>query len=113
MGLAKQKLSRILTSILLFGVGVFAFQSVVFAATGINKQVNFQGKVTNTDGTNVTSGSYTFLFCIYTTGTPTTACTAGANNDAIWKESKSLTVTDGVFQTNLGDATSLPGSVDF
>ena len=59
------------------------------------------------------TASYNFLFCIYTTATPATACTTGANNDAIWRESKSLTVTDGIFQTNLGDTTGLPGSVDF
>ncbi len=83
------------------------------AATGINEQINFQGKVVNTDGTNVSTGSYAFLFCIYTTASPTTACTSGADNDAIWRESKSITVTDGIFQTNLGDTTTLPGSVDF
>jgi len=94
-------------------MGVFSFFSSAEAATGINKQVNFQGKVVNTDGTNVTNGSYTFLFCLYTTGSPVTACTSGADNDAVWRESKSVTVTDGVFQTSLGDTTTLPGSVDF
>lgn len=94
-------------------MGVFSFFSSAEAATGINKQVNFQGKVVNTDGTNVTNGSYTFLFCLYTTGNPSTACTSGADNDAVWRESKSVTVTDGVFQTGLGDTTTLPGSVDF
>ena len=83
------------------------------AATGILKQINFQGKVVNTNGTNVTNASYNFLFCLYTVASPATPCTAGANNDAVWRESKSLTVTDGVFQTLLGDTTALPGSVDF
>lgn len=83
------------------------------AAIGINRQINFQGKVVNTDGTNVATASYTFLFCIYTTASPTTACTAVADNDAVWRESKSVTVTDGIFQTNLGDTTVLPGAVDF
>lgn len=93
--------------------GSVAFSSPAEAAAGINKQINFQGKVVNTDGTNVTNGSYNFLLCLYTTASPATACTAGANNDAVWRESKSLTVTDGVFQTPLGDTTALPGSVDF
>src|SRR4051812_8094288 len=66
--------------------------------------INFQGKVVNGSGaanpsTNVTDGSYTFRFCLYTTTSPATPCTGGANNDAVWKESKSLTVTNGVFQT--------------
>lgn len=93
--------------------GSVAFAPSAEAAAGINKQINFQGKVVNTDGTNVTNGSYNFLLCLYTTASPATACTAGANNDAVWRESKSLTVTDGVFQTGLGDTTALPGSVDF
>ncbi|MFZ2300168.1 MAG: hypothetical protein WAW00_03475, partial [Candidatus Moraniibacteriota bacterium] len=92
---------------------LFYVAGTVQAATGINEQINFQGKVVNTDGTNVSTASYTFLFCIYTTASPTTACTSGADNDAIWRESKSITVTDGIFQTNLGDTTTLPGAVDF
>lgn len=102
--------SFLLASVIL--AGFFSYSSVN-AATGINKQVSFQGKVVNNDGTNTTNGSYTFLFCIYTTASPATPCTTGANNDAVWRESKSLTVTDGIFQTNLGDTTTLPGSVDF
>ncbi|MDR3559358.1 MAG: hypothetical protein P4L58_03090, partial [Candidatus Pacebacteria bacterium] len=80
-------------------------------ALAINKQINFQGKVVNTDGTNVTDQSYTFLFCIYTTASPSTPCTSGSLGDAIWKESKSLTTTASIFQTNLGDATALPSTV--
>lgn len=97
----------------LFAGGFFVFGSEAKAATGIFKQVSFQGKVVNTDGTNVTNASYTFLFCIYTVSNPSSVCTSGANNDAIWRESKSITTTDGVFQTNLGDTASLPGSIDF
>jgi hypothetical protein len=74
--------------------------------------INFQGKVVNGSGaanpsTNVTDGSYTFRFCLYTTASPATPCSAGANNDAVWRESKSLTVTNGVFQTELGDTTTM------
>ncbi|MBP9728095.1 MAG: hypothetical protein KBD27_01825 [Candidatus Moranbacteria bacterium] len=91
----------------------FLVRSTALAATGINEQISFQGKVVNADGTNVTNGSFNFLFCLYTTASPATPCTAGADNDAVWRESKSLTVTDGIFQSNLGDTTTLPGSVDF
>lgn len=108
-----RKLLFILIATLFITGGFFVFQKNVLAAVGINKEINFQGKVTNTDGTNVADASYNFLFCIYTTSTPATACTAGANNDAVWRETKSITVTDGIFQTNLGDTTTLPGSVDF
>lgn len=84
---------------------VVSTASVVLAASGINQQINFQGKVVNkTTGTNVTDGSYNFVFRMYT---------VSSGGVAIWTESKSLTVTNGIFQTNLGDVTSLPGSVDF
>lgn len=94
-------LSSFLASVVLAGFGVL---SPALAATGINEQISFQGKVVNSDGTNVTNGSYTFVFRLYDVDTGGTH---------IWTESKSLTVTDGIFQTNLGDTTTLPGSVDF
>lgn len=106
-------IKRTLSSAMILVIGLVLFSQNVLAATGINKQINFQGKVVNTDGTNVTNGSYNFLFCIYTTASPATACTAGADNDAVWRESKSLTVTDGVFQSNLGDTTAFAALVDF
>lgn len=95
--------SAFLTVFLMVGFFVF-FQEKSFAATGINKRINFQGKVVNNDGTNVTNGSYTFVFTIYD------ASSAGTN---LWSESKSVTVTDGIFQTDLGDTTTLPASIDF
>ena len=68
--------------------------------------ISFQGKVVNADGTNVTNGTYSFDFVMYddpTLGTP---------NDGVrdkWRElGKSVTVTNGIFQTNLGSATALP-----
>lgn len=88
--------------------GVFAMSPSVQAATGINKQINFQGRVVNADGTNVANGSYDFVFKIYSVDTGGTA---------IWTETRTgsnqVTVTDGVFQVNLGSVTALPGSIDF
>ncbi len=96
---------HIATLLLLTGVFFLWRPTAVFAATGTFKQINFQGKVVNkTTGTNVADGSYTFVFSLYTVSS------AGSN---IWTESKSVTVTNGIFQTFLGDTTSLPGSVDF
>ena len=80
----------------------------VSAATGTNKQISFQGKVVNTDGTNVANDNYDFEFKLYSVSTGGTA---------IWTETRittnQVTVTDGVFQVNLGSVTALPGSVDF
>ncbi len=93
-----------LFGVLLGAVGQLLPTPSAIAATGINHTINFQGKVVNSNGTNVTDGSYTFVFKLYS---------VSSGGSAVWTESKSLTVTDGVFQTNLGDTTSLPGSVDF
>ncbi|MBP7822324.1 MAG: hypothetical protein KA034_00725 [Candidatus Moranbacteria bacterium] len=106
-------IKRTLSSAMILVIGLVLFSQNALAATGINKQINFQGKVVNTDGTNVANASYNFLFCIYTTASPATPCTAGADNDAVWRESKSLTVTDGVFQSNLGDTTAFASLIDF
>jgi hypothetical protein len=76
----------------------------VSAATGINRQISFQGKLVNPDGTNVTDGSYSIVFSIYT------VASAGTN---IWTETQSVTLSNGIFQVNLGSVTALPGSVDF
>ncbi len=77
------------------------------AAAGTNKQINFQGKVTNPDGTNVADGNYTFVFSIYT---------AASGGSPVWTDTETLAVNDGIFQYNLGSDTvnaPLPGSVDF
>jgi hypothetical protein len=81
------------------------FVEKVFSATGILNQINFQGKVVNkTAGTNISDGTYSFVFSIYS---------VSSGGAAIWTETKNLTVTNGIFQTLLGDTTSLPGSIDF
>ena len=94
-------------------VGVFFVISVILVVVSlgstsdaaINPQINFQGKLTNTDGTNVTNGTYSIVFSIYTVA-------SGGSN--IWTETQSsVSVTDGIFRVALGSVTSLPGSVDF
>lgn len=71
----------------------------------INPQINFQGKLTNPDSTNVSNGTYSIVFSIYT---------VASGGTAVWTETQSsVTVTDGIFRVALGSITSLPGSVDF
>jgi fibronectin-binding autotransporter adhesin len=89
---------------LALSASLLAPSSSVSAATGINHQINFQGKLVNPDGTNVTDGSYSIVYSIYSVPT------AGA---ALWTETQTVTLTNGIFQVNLGSVTSLPGSVDF
>ncbi|HSH18369.1 MAG TPA: carbohydrate binding domain-containing protein [Candidatus Saccharimonadales bacterium] len=103
-------------AVVVFALSALLVASLIYAqaeaAVGINKQINFQGKVVNANGTNVSDASYTFRFRIYTaaTGDAANACSA---NTCVWEESKSLSTVNGIFQTSLGDTTVLPGSVDF
>lgn len=79
------------------------------ARAAINPQINFQGKLTNPDGTNVTNGTYSIVFTIYSGGTSS----GGGTN--VWTETQSsVTVTDGIFQVALGSVNAtLASAVDF
>jgi hypothetical protein len=95
-------------SLAIFIAGVmlllFCFSYSVQAANP--NLINFQGKVVNANGTNVTDGTYSFNFILFSDPT------LGAESDGVydkWHElNKSVQVTSGVFQTNLGSATALP-----
>jgi hypothetical protein len=100
----------LMLAVLVFG---YAKTPTASAATGINHQINFQGKLVNANGTNVTNGTYNLEFKLWDAGS------AGAN---LWTEDRignagapdnRVTVTNGVFQVNLGSITALPGSVNF
>lgn len=104
----KNWLHGVCGSILLYFFIVFFAPISIFAATGINEQIHFQGKVVNSDGTNVANGDYDFVFKIYT---------VDSGGVAVWTETREtadqVTVTDGIFSVNLGSVTALPGSIDF
>lgn len=78
------------------------FSGEVQAAAGVYEQINFQGKLVNTDGTNVSNGTYTIDFTLYS------ASSGGSN---LWTESQSVTVTDGLFRVSLGSATPFGSTV--
>lgn len=61
--------------------------------------MSFQGKVVNANGTNVSDGTYSFVFKLYT---------VGSGGSAIWTETQSsVTVASGIFQVSLGSACPL------
>ena len=90
-----------------FGIETF-LASKVQAATGVRHVINFQGKVVNSNGTNVADGLYRFQFKIYT---------VSSGGAAVWTEDwdsgNKIQVTGGIFQAQLGTVTTLPGSIDF
>lgn len=84
------------------------FVSVPETQAAINRQINYQGKLTNSSNIAVANGLYNMEFKLYTT------YTGGA---AIWTETLNtaatrVQVTNGLFSTMLGSTTALTG-VDF
>lgn len=105
--MTERKVKRILLAALL-AIGTFAavFAAPVHTEAAINPQINFQGKLTNpADGTNVTDGTYSIVFSIYS---------VASGGTAVWTETQSsVSVSAGIFRVALGSVTTLPGSVDF
>jgi hypothetical protein len=99
---------------ILFIITVFlASVQGIFAETGINRKINFQGKVVNkgvgvTDGTNVSNGNYDFQFTLWNTL---------SSGTSIWTESwvgtSQVAVTSGIFVVALGTISTFPPTVDF
>ncbi|HEX8923548.1 MAG TPA: hypothetical protein VF828_02340 [Patescibacteria group bacterium] len=87
----------------------FLSASPTLAAAGINRQINFQGKVVNKDGSNVSDNNYNFTFSLYTTA---------SGGSPIWTETwnsgtTQVSVTSGIFNVNLGAYSTFPPTVDF
>ena len=122
-GFSRHMATRAIIATGLIGVVMGAALSLVptqtaVAATGINKAINFQGKLVNTNGTNIPNGTYNIEFKLYTGGN---GCVGGGSSPCggslQWTEDhiygtgspdNRVTVTDGVFQVDLGSITSLP-----
>jgi hypothetical protein len=107
------KMKKVITALIIMVLFLTSVTST-FAANGINRRINFQGKVVNkgigsTDGTNVTDGNYDFRFSVWST------LSAGTS---LWTEvwnsgSTQVFVNSGIFQVALGTYTSFPDSVNF
>lgn len=80
-----------------------AYPQTAHAAPGINQQLNFQGRLLNSDGTLIENDTYSVVFSLYTTD---------EGGGAIWSETQSVTTTQGLFRVSLGSVNSL-ASVNF
>jgi len=108
LGLAlKFKVTAATILLIVTSVLYLASQSQVFATAGINQTINFQGKVVNSDGTNVTDGDYDFTFRLYKVSTSGTV--QWTEN---WTGGNQISVSDGIFRAALGTHTSM-SSLDF
>src|ERR1035437_4009311 len=106
----KFNFTKIFTSIAIVSIAIFIFSQVYTpaqAATGINRQINFQGKlVNNPAATNVTNTSYTIVFTFY--NNPNVG-----QGTALWTETQTVTTVDGIFRVALGSVTPFPANFNF
>src|ERR1039458_8364453 len=103
---------RCLTSVaaLLSIVAIFTFvnNGHVAASTGINQNLNFEGKIVNSSGLNIADGTYNMEFKVYdaTTGcTPSTGtgCHLSWTEDWLVGSSEGgITFSSGTYDVNLG-----------
>ncbi len=89
----------------LLGFGLALDSGEVRAATGINSQLNYQGKLTDTSGNQVSNGSWAFRFRLYD---------ASSGGNLLWTErwtstSTQVTTVNGIFSVSLGSISSIAG----
>ncbi|GIW62033.1 MAG: hypothetical protein KatS3mg089_0885 [Patescibacteria group bacterium] len=93
---------------------IFLLPEIAIAAVGINQTVSFQGKLVNSDGTNVANGDYNLEFKIYQGGD---GVPGGGDETLKWTETRTgsnkVAVTDGIFRVNLGSVTAFGTNVDW
>lgn len=103
---------QILNTIVVISITIFVVSSSLFpahtsAATGINSEISFEGKVVNTNNTNITDGTYNMEFKIYSG----TSATGGTGDTLLWTEDwlvgstqGGVPTTSGTYEVNLGAA---------
>src|SRR3989304_8177713 len=99
------RLFLLVFSIASLAITFLAINKEVSAVAGINRQINFQGKLINNPlKTNVTDTSYTVIFTIYDNA---------SGGTALWTETQSVTTADGIFRVSLGNVTPIPANFNF
>jgi len=99
----KSGMSRVLFMICFISVFIVPINQI--SAETFNKQINYQGKLTNSSGVAVSTADYNLEFKIYT-----------ALGVLVWTETRSggnkVTVTSGLFSVMLGEVTPI-SSIDW
>ncbi len=82
----------------------------VQATAGINKVINFQGKLVNkSDSTNITDATYSFTFKFYDAASGGNLLPSGTG----WSETQSLALSSGIFRASIGSSVAIPAALDF
>lgn len=97
---------------LFFAFGLFAGRAD--SATGINEQLNFQGRLLNNLGAVIADGDYNIEFKIYQDGD---GVPGGGDETLKWTETRTgankVTVKNGYFSANLGSVTAFASNIDW
>jgi len=87
------------------------------AAAGINRQINFQGRLLNSQGATVPDGFYNIEFKIYQDGTGTAVGNPGGTlkwtEDHLNNNSQGVTVKNGFLSVQLGSINAFGSSIDW
>jgi len=95
-------------------VSVLFFRpTITYAATGINPELSFEGKIVTSSGINIPNGTYNMEFKIYSGGTSTGGGTLVWTEDYLVGGSGGVTFNSGTFQVNLGSVTPFGSSVNW
>lgn len=119
--LSSTTLRRFIGGLSLFALIATVFYSAqhpAFAATGINKQLNYQARLLNGSGGVVPDGTYNVEFKIYQDGNGcVTSGSAPCGGTLKWTETRTgsdkVTVKNGYFSVQLGEVTAFGSSVDW
>jgi len=112
MRIGKIKLAIILVFVIFFSALIFN-QSKSYAASGINPELSFEGKIVTASGINIPNGTYNMEFKIYSGGTATGGGTLVWTEDWLVGGSGGVTFNSGTFQVNLGSITPFGSSVNW
>ena len=86
--------------ILLVVIAVLLVISLAYA--DVPRQINFQGRLTDSSGKFITDGDYSLTFRLYSDST---------GGSVKWTESRTVTVSKGLFNVILGSDTPIPDSI--
>ena len=114
---------RMILFILLMGLffvfGIY-FNKPAYAVTGINQQMNFQGRLLTSQGATVPDGYYNIQFKIYQDGDGQTVASTGTpSGTPEWTEShlnansKGIMIKNGFMSVELGSVTAFGTNVDW
>lgn len=105
----------------IIGVGCFINSKNSFAVTGINQQINFQGRLLNSQGATATDGYYNIEFKIYQDGDGQSLnnSTGSPSGTLKWTEAhlnsagKGVQVKNGYLSVQLGSVNPFGNSIDW